>query len=221
MRVLKVAFFLLSFLAFGCVMPASAGSMFPCVKAFSSSNGNFFVMTNVQFRPGNTFKVQRVSLQVFPKETFTNDQFAAPATYWTDFPQWSVILEGNQLENETKCPLALITNDGEFLVLVHINSSPGDDRALQIYQRRDHIVDPMRTGPDHGIFIKAIPLKEIWPPGALGVSGWNNEVQWFAGGSFAFSSDSRQLIHKTRWGNMVRINLPDGSVLGTSSDNRP
>jgi hypothetical protein len=73
----------------------------------------------------------------------------------------------------------------------------------------------MREGPDHGVFIKDIALKEIWTPDELAANSgaWNDETpQWFAGGTFEFSSESRQLIHKTRWGNTVRINLQDGSL---------
>jgi hypothetical protein len=201
-------------LILGGASPATAGALFPCVKASSSSKGNFFVLTEVQTQavPGNPAKVRRVSLQIYPRETFSNDKFTASVTHWTDLPVWTVVLEGNQLQNETKCPLALITDDGEFLVLVHINSSPGDDHALQIYRRRDHLGIPTGVGPDHGIFIRPIALKELWPAGSLGVSGWDDTIQWFAGGNFEFSSDSKQLVHKTRWGNAVRINLQDGSV---------
>ena len=72
----------------------------------------------------------------------------------------------------------------------------------------------MREGPDHGVFIKDITLKEIWPADKVSdVQVVTDETpQWFAGGTFEFSPDCRLLIHKTRWGSTVRINLPDGSV---------
>lgn len=42
--------------------------------------------------------------------------------------------------------------------------------------------------------------------------------EWYAGGAFNFSSDGQQLIHKTRWGNTVRISLGDGSVSNDAFD---
>jgi len=72
----------------------------------------------------------------------------------------------------------------------------------------------VREGPDHGVFIKDITLREIWPADKFpNVQIVTDETpQWFAGGTFEFSADCRLLIHKTRWGNTVRINLQDGSV---------
>jgi len=55
----------------------------------------------------------------------------------------------------------------------------------------------------------------LWTPDRLAAKPrfWTDETpEWFAGGTFEFSSDYRQLIHKTRWGNTVRINLADGSL---------
>ena len=65
------------------------------------------------------------------------------------------------------------------------------------------------------MLIKGIDLKEIWPPDkvAANTGTWDDHTpEWFAGGTFEFSSDSRKLIHETRWGNTVRVNLEDGSV---------
>ena len=205
-------------LVFLLALPAVGGPLFPCVKAVSSKNGNFLVLTDVQPEPGQG-NTQRVLLHVFPKETFINtkDRLAAPASYWTDWIRWSVILDANRIQNEPEeCPLPLITDDGEFLVLLHVGPTLSGERAvLQIYRRRDHPGDPVREGPDHGVFIKSIVLREIWPSDKLAenTAAWTDETpQWFAGGTFEFSSDSRQLTHKTRWGNTLRINVQDGSV---------
>ncbi len=72
----------------------------------------------------------------------------------------------------------------------------------------------MREGPDHGVFIKDIALREIWPADKLPNQqiATDETPQWFAGGTFEFLPDCRLLIHKTRWGNTVRINLQGGSV---------
>lgn len=200
-----------------CVCPLTvlAGALPPCVKAVSSSNGNFIVINDVQYVPGNgnTRTVERASLEVFPKETFINtkDRVTASATYWTDWARWSVVLDSSNSRPVPGCPLSLITDDGEFLIV--LNAHPVDS-ALRIYRRRDHMGDPVREGPDHGVFIRDITLRDLWPPDRpikLQVTTDESPL-WFAGGTFEFSSDSRELIHKTRWGNVVRIRLQDGST---------
>jgi hypothetical protein len=105
---------------------------------------------------------------------------------------------------------------GEFLIILHVGGVfSGADPVLKVYRRRDHIGDPIREGPDHGVFIKEIVLNQIWPPdrvAAMPKIFTDHSPEWFPGGTFEFSSDNRQLIHKTRWGNTVGINLADGSM---------
>lgn len=202
-------------LSLACAIPALAGPLPPCVKAVSSNNGSFLVISDVQLAPehGNGARVQQVSLQVFPKENFINakDRVTSSATYWTNWLQWSVVLDSRNTHPVPVCPLSLITDDGEFLIVLNEYAT---DSALRIYRRLDHLGDPVREGPDHGVLIKDIALREIWPAEKLSnVQIVTDErPQWFAGGTFEFSPDSRLLIHKARWGNTVRINLPDGSV---------
>jgi hypothetical protein len=200
-------------------LPAVAGSIFPCPKAVSSNNGNFLVLSDVQFKPApeNTARIRWVSLQVFPKENFINakDKLTTPATYWQNGPQWDVVLDSVPMHNDPECPLPLISDDGQFLILLHLGPALSEDAVLQIY-RWDHRYEPAigRTG-HHGVLIKGIDLKEIWPNDkvAANTGTWDDHTpEWFAGGTFEFSSDSRKLIHKTRWGNTVRVNLEDGSV---------
>jgi len=186
----------------------------------SSSNGNFLVLKDVQYEPGpnNTVRVQRVSLQVFPRENFINakDKFTTPATYWTTWPLWDLVLDPTPMHIESDCPVPLITDDGEFLILLRTGwAISGEDAVLRIY-RWDHRYEPAigRTG-NHGVLIKGIGLKEIWPPDKVAANtggGTDATPEWFTGGTLEFSSDRRKLIHKTRWGNTVYINLEDGSV---------
>jgi hypothetical protein len=106
--------------------------------------------------------------------------------------------------------LSLITDDGEFLVVV----GGCFDYCLRIYERRDHLGDPVRQGPDRGVFVKNISLSGLWPADRVAANQAMDDEspQWFAGGTFEFSEDCRELIHKTRWGNVVRIRLADGSI---------
>ena len=207
-----------------CGLPAFAGPLFPCVKAVTSKNGDYIVVVERQrpsepdrearVRPG---KLQQVSLNVLPKEDFINekDKLIASATYWTDRTIWSVVLDPSRTQYEDGCPLPVITDDGEFLVLMQTGPVLGSAKAvLRIYRRRDHPGGPIRQGPDHGVFIKDIALTDLWPQErASALRVWNDETpQWFVGGSFEFSADYREMIITTRWGNAVHIRLDDGSL---------
>src|SRR5437660_4779928 len=147
------------FLILACARLALASALPPCLKAASSKNGNFLVITDVLLEPqhGNTLRVRRATLQVFPKENFNaRERLIAPVTHWTNWLQWSVVLRPRNKQPVTACPLTLITDDGEFLIVLHLHTADFD--ALQIYRRRDHIGDPARRGLDHGVFIKNITL---------------------------------------------------------------
>jgi hypothetical protein len=197
-------------LTIACCLPGGAGALFPCVKTVSSNNGSFIVI--VEPEPGES---HRVFLNVLARVGFLT-RFVAPNTFWTNWTHWSVVLDPGKLHKEPECPLPLITDDGEFLILLQTGPTFATDRAvLQIYRRRDHPGDLMREGPDHGVFIKDIPLADLWPEDRVDANtgAWDDETpQWFAGGTFEFSTDGQELIHKTRWHSIVRIHLEDGFV---------
>lgn len=208
---IQIAFLLLFVLILTHSVFASA--LAPCIKAVSSKDGNFLVVTDRIERSVNDITLRQVSLWVFRKEHFINekDRISSSGTYWTDGPQWSVVLDSSEGHPVPACPVSLITDDGEFLIIVAKDFI--SDSALRIYRRRDHLGDPLRQGPDHGVLIR-IPLKELWPADRLSTTRIFTDAspKWFAGGSFEFSSDSRCLVHKTRWGNTVRIYLLNGSI---------
>jgi len=198
-------------------IPACASALIPCVKAVSSKNGNFLVIVETERGlPGGL--PDHLSLNVLPKEGFINskDRLIAPATYWTDWSRWSVVPDSSQLRNLPECPLPLVTDDGEFVILLQTGPTFAMAQSvLQIYRRRDHIGDPLRDGPDHGVFIGNIPLTDLWPAEKVNenTGSWDDGTpQWFAGRTFEFALDNRELIHRTRWHNTVRIHLEDGFV---------
>jgi len=196
-----------------CCLPVAGGQLLPCVKAVSSTNGNFIVIVETGLDvPG---KAIQVSLSVLSKEGFVTRSFA-PVTFWADWTLWSVVIDPSELHNEPECPLPLLTDDGEFMVLMQTGPTFATDHAvLRLYRRRDHPGDLIREGPDLGVFIKDIPLTDLWPADKVYESAraWDDETpEWFAGGAFNFSSDNRQLIHTTRWHSTVRIHLEDGFV---------
>ena len=201
---------------FACGVPAFAGAPFPCIKAVTSKNGHFLVIAERDVEP-NAAGSHQVSLTVRPREDFINekDKLVAPAIYWTDSPIWSVVPISDPF-NEG-CPLPLITDDGEFLILLGIGPMfPNNGPAMRIYRRRDHPGDLIKEGPDHGVLVRDVTLTDLWPLDkvrALTNTLWTDESpQWFAGGNIDFTPDNREMIVTSRWGNAVRIQLNDGSL---------
>ncbi len=214
-------------------LPALAGSLPPCIKAASSKSGNFLVVMNMVLDPPQsgvaTRRIRQFSFEVFPKESFINpkDRLTAPARFFTDWAQWGVVLDPANNPDRAfteHCPLPLVTDDGEFLILItQIPAYSLDEVVSRIY-RRDRLSEEI---PGHSRLIREIPLKEFYI--RLGAPFYNpleipfhiqletpcctdESPQWFAGGSFTLSSDDRQLIYKGQHGDAVCITLSDGSV---------
>jgi hypothetical protein len=192
--------------------PATAFPPPLCMVAVSSQNGKYLVITDR--REDQNEKGLSVTLKVLYSLGVTvneNDRLNAPATYWTDALKWSVIFDKSQ--PVSSCPLSLITDDGEFLV---VNYGYWENAGLRIFRRPDG-----SSNSDRGIVVKDVTIKELWPADKV-VAQTEAEYNkilwmspgpaWFAGGTFKFSADNRYLIHKTRWGNTVRIDLRNGAV---------
>lgn len=200
-------------LASGLILPsfALAGASAPCVKAVSSENGNFLV-TNYVENLGNGS--QRETFEIFPSSALFSsgrNGVALPAASWDDWLQWSVVLDSQKGSPIAGCPSLLLSNNSEFLVVLSQYAIEFGTPAMRIYRRGRHAPDHKGTD-DPGILVRDIPLSEIWLPGHIPKLVSDGTPQWFAGGTFEFSQDCRSLIHKTRWGNTVLIDLLDGSV---------
>jgi hypothetical protein len=200
------------------VPPALSSAPPSCAKAASSKNGNFLVISDFQLeatadRSGGG-KIQQASFQILTKTEVLNEteRFRSAATYWGLL--WDVVLTRNDSRPLPACAVPLLSDDGEFLVLLNQHAVGPTDSALWIYRRRYHPGDRLGDGPETSILVKSVTLGEIWPadksPEFLMVT--DSTPLWFAGGSFDFSGDNRLLTHDTRWGNSVRINLSDGAV---------
>jgi hypothetical protein len=201
-------------------LPGLAGQPPPCIKAASSKNGNFLVLMNMQLDPaqskdGVTMRIG-FSFEIFPKENFINakDRLTAPGTYFSgvSWAQWGVALDSRNATDgpfTSFCPLPLVTDDGEFLILlVQTPAFSADEVVLRIY-RWDRT---SRGIPGDGRQIEELPLKKFYFP-ILESPGFNDgSPSWFAGGSWNFSSDNGQLIYKSQYGNTVRITLANGSI---------
>ncbi len=216
---MKYRALLLPYLFLASVVPVLASPLPSCPKAASSKNGNFLVLRDIQVEGAADHsggkKIQQVSFQVLTKTDALNQAngFAAGATYW-EFQVWDVILTEKNSHPLPYCAVPLVSDDGEFMVLLNQNAAAPGDSALWIYKRRYHPGDRMGDGPETSILVKSVTLGEIWLsdkfPKVIMVT--DATPLWFERGSFSFSEDNRLLTHKTRWGNSVEIGLSGGTV---------
>jgi hypothetical protein len=214
-QVTRIAPWLFWIMIIGSALPAAAGALPPCTKAVSSKNGNFLVITNAQLipLPEDRYRIEKVSLEVFPKETFKNakDRLESGESYWTNAVYWSVVLDYTKGQPISSCPLMMISDDGEFLII--LNQFVADGLAALRIFRRDP-AEPAGSGTDHGILVRDVPLNDIWPANEISKlhSITDETPQWFAGGKLEFSAENRYLIFTTRFRTTVRIDLQDGSA---------
>ncbi len=215
-KTFSASFALLSAIFLG-VASAHAGPLPPCVTATLSASGKILVVNELLLDPpekAETYgqKVRASSFRVLRRHVEINDglRVDGPDAYWTD-PLWSVVFDSSDIPPLVACPYTLVTDDAEFLIFV----GDYDGTALRIYRRRDHPGQPRGgSGPDHGVLVRVIPLSELWPADRIPVVITDEMPHWYGGGTFAFSADNRALIHKTRWGNTLKIDLMTGVVTG-------
>ena len=193
---------------------AHASAPPPCVVAALSANGNILVVNELTYNDPDESHSRRLAsatLRVLDRQVGFNGYFLlnSPDHLWT-FNLWSVVSTNSKEAGRFACPYLLVTDDGEYLILLTPDFS---QNVLSIYRRRDHPGLPGGgTGPDHGVLIREIPLGDLWEAKQIPQMVRDSTPPWFAGGTFKFSADNRSLIHKTRWGRTVFINLETGAV---------
>jgi hypothetical protein len=199
-----------------CAPFSIAGPPFPCPTAVNSVHGNALAIAheNIEWHAG-IGELLSVQFTVMTKTDFVNEsqKISAPVTYWGDWP-WAVVLDMNQANRAfNSCAVPLVTDDGQFLILLATGAV--FDSAVRVYRKGDYSSERMQDGTVKGVLVRDIKLEELWPATKFDRSGiWTDHTpEWFAGGSFDFAPGNSQLIHKTRWGTTVRINLPDGKTL--------
>jgi len=199
-----------------CAPFSIAGPLFPCPTAVNSVRGNAIAIAHktTEWHAGSG-KLLSVQFRVMTKMNFVNDsqKISAPVLYWGDWP-WAVVLDmNNQADGSfSSCAVPLVTDDAQFLIL--LATGPAFNSVLRVYRKGDSS-DRMQDGTVKGVLVRDIKLEELWPATKIDASRlWtDHSPEWFAGGSFDFAPGNLQLIHKTRWGSTVRINLPDGKAL--------
>lgn len=192
-------------------IPTYAGPMPQCVAATLSADGNILVINDLTLeKEGSRQKFKTSTFRVLHRLNEINAglRLDGPDKYWS-FPLWSVVFT-REKSDFIACPYTLVTNDGEYLVFIHDWFAR---TALSIYRRSNHPGQPFSGQfPDHGVLIRDIPLSEIWaehmPPTAAIT---DHTPQWYAEGTFVFSGN-QTLIHKTRWNQIVQIDLATGKV---------
>jgi hypothetical protein len=218
-RIALAIFFCCFLLGFS--VPAQASPLFPCPKAVSSTNGRFLVIVDVvtKSEARRITTVKSVSFQVFPKEDFINakDRLLTASPYWTDWARWKLVLGEKEIWSGGSCPAPLISDDGEFLVLLRTGFVSADVAAIHVY-RWNHQVHEGISSTNKATLVASIPLRQLWPSDRLSSTEiWTDETpQSFAGGKLAFSEDNKELVYSTQWGTSVRIQLATGSVATAS-----
>lgn len=203
-----------------CAPFSIAGPLFPCPTAVNSVHGNAIAIAHktIEWHAG-IGKPLSVQFTVMTKTDFVNDsqKISAPVTYWGDW-SWAVLLDMNNQADRISysCAVPLVTDDAQFLIL--LATGPVFDSAhsaLRVYRKGDYSSERMQDGTVKGVLVREVKLEELWPATKIDPSQlWiDHTPEWFAGGSFDFATGNPQLIHKTRWGTTVRINLPDGKTL--------
>jgi hypothetical protein len=198
-------------------LPASALSYLRCVKAASSSDGRFLVVSDTQMEPVKgepyAYKITRLTLQIFSEEKFGipgEKPPSLPMTFWLDSPAlWTVVLGDDKAQ---PCPLPLLSDAAEYLVL--LGQQEGFDPhnvVMRIYK------EPSRTGPPsewgHGVLVKELTLKDLWPGRKFSDAPVTNGAPlWFERGTFQWGRDNHSLLHKTASGESVSVDLDTGFV---------
>jgi hypothetical protein len=196
--------------------------LFPCNEISRSSNGRFVVARSVRLQPESGRqgrRIQQITLRVLPNnERFVHppNLLTAPATDPVDSRPWRVVLDAADALRGWGCGMTLVTNDGKYMLILNttlwVEPQLG---VLRIYRR--HRPGVHARDVNDGILVRTITLKEIWPADRFAVA----ETLWWENGQFDLSTDSRTLIHITRWGNIVRINLRNGLVHNLGASEAP
>jgi hypothetical protein len=175
-----------------------AGPLFPNVRASRSANGQYLVVVDETFEKpdAGVNHVLSSTYVILSSEPFGMPQTSS--TFWSEFG-WQVTLEGGA---SRPVSVPLISDDGQTIVL--IDACPpmrGDQEVMLIYQRQGNAAKLFRT----------LRLSDVWTHEEIESNGdvLGGAPMWHVGGSLEFSSDSRELLYRSRWNDTVRIKLAD------------
>ena len=185
-----------------------------------SANGQVLATCEMTFDGQDETQVRKVTSSTFAvhtqplRELNSGNRMSGPNTYWDYQPlltTWRVRLPSTEVPRVVGCPYMLVTDDGEYLLLLQSYTFKG---AILLFHRHDHRSSPRVEGAyNSGVLVREVPVDEIMPPAAsvLGRTITDHTPQWYSHGTFSFSPDSRTLIYKKDTGT-VRIELATGVV---------
>ena len=191
---------------------APASPLIPLILAAQSANGQWLVTVNHELAPvqntvgGRT--ILSTTFYVLQREPFVNssrDLLRAPGALWSE--RWLLTLPAADSAAPPRWPV--VSDDGQTLILVTVSAPSPDTPVLAIYR------ETQRSGEvNHGELVRSYPLRDLWPAERIDTHliNFGNTPQWFAGGQFSFSADSRDLLYRTPWGNTLVIRLSDGLI---------
>lgn len=207
-----VFFFLVAEFSFSIISAnLFASALPPNVRASRSPNGKFLVLTKRECDNPNsqaTRRIVRTTYQVMEAETFINskDRLNTPAPLWSESAlSWQITPEGN---DGTRVFWPLISNDGQFLVLVGITAAVPGGAVLKIYRKKMF----------KGSLVRSFQITDLWTANEVDPDGkgifkvTEATPEWFAGGFVAFSPDDQTLIYRTQWNDRMNIRLADGEI---------
>lgn len=186
-----------------------ASPLFPDVRAARSRNGSYLVVVEQTFDNPDPSVVRRVlssTYVVLKSESFINsrDRLQTSGSFWSNFG-WQVNLSGKASQ---RVSLPLISDDGQTLILVLARPAMkgGDQEVLQIYRRQENT----------GKLVRTLRLTDIWTheeiESAAVLIDMGETPMWYTDGLLEFSADDQELLYHSRWNDLVRIKLADGST---------
>jgi hypothetical protein len=217
---------LFAFLLFSSLcLAASESGYITCVRAARSTNGGSLVVFDEELEPvgdgSHGWRPLRTTYEMFSLQSVEQlshppNQITAPMAFWEDSPySWKVVFEPKDGRIMPACPIPILSNDDEYLVLLSqdIGIYP-DLLAMQIYKKPSQTT-PLKEWTPRGSLIKTITLKELWPGHKFPTENdWTTAPlpQWFAGSTFDFGNTYHDLIYKTPWGDVIHVDLNTGFV---------
>ena len=196
---------------------AGPGSRSPI--AALSENGQVLATCEMTFDGSDETQPRKVTSSTFSvniqpiREVNAGLRVNGPNTYWDYQPlltTWRVHLPSAQFPAIVGCPYMLVTNDGEYLLLLQ---SYAVQKAILLFRRRDHPGQPSDGSYNVGVLIREIPVDEVdpLPSSALGRMMTDHSPQWYSKGIFSFSKDNRTLSYSKVSGS-IEIDLVTGRV---------
>jgi len=150
-----------------------ASSLISCVRAARSSNDGAFVIFEEQLgpikdRPPEEHRVLRMTYEIFPLRgqefNYPENKLTVPMTFWEDSTApWEVVFEPNDGRPLPACPIPIVSNDAEYLILLAQDQRAAPDSiAMQIYKRPSQTQLGTEWAP-RGNLVRTLTLKELWP----------------------------------------------------------